>query len=199
MKPEKSQKELFQNKGLSGESLTLHQALILSKEVLINWQNKIHTHQSKLFQGSPNDHKQGSLFKETDFNPIDGFNPLNLKPLALGFWRMPDNPHDGPAIYLVIDRIEGSNSPILLYVGETIAANRRWKGEHDCKNYLANYCDALVNAGMSHQLSIRFWADVPVDTRSRRYLEQQLIQRWLPPFNKETRSLWNTPFTCEVG
>ena len=35
-------------------------------------------------------------------------------------------------------------------------------------------------------------------TRARRALEQQLIQRWWPPFNKETRQRWATPFTAEL-
>ena len=33
---------------------------------------------------------------------------------------------------------------------------------------------------------------------ARRALEQQLIQRWWPPFNKETRRRWATPFTAEL-
>ena len=87
---------------------------------------------------------------------------------------------------------------ILLYIGETLAAERRWKGEHDCKSYLASYCEALSKVGLSSQLSIRFWTDVPIQTLSRRQLEQSLIKQWLPPFNKETRARWATPFTAEL-
>jgi hypothetical protein len=29
-------------------------------------------------------------------------------------------------------------------------------------------------------------------------LEQALIQRWKPPFNKETRGRWSTPFTADI-
>ena len=88
--------------------------------------------------------------------------------------------------------------PLLLYVGETLAADRRWKGEHDCKAYLAAYGEALQRCCLPPQLSIRFWSDAPTDTRARRTLEQALIQRWLPPFNKETRQRWSTPFTVEL-
>ena len=52
--------------------------------------------------------------------------------------------------------------------------------------------EALLAAGLTCQLSIRFWLDAPETTRARRALEQALIQRWLPPFNKETRSRWAT-------
>ena len=40
-------------------------------------------------------------------------------------------------MYFVIDSMESSK--IILYIGETNSANKRWKGEHDCKNYLMNY------------------------------------------------------------
>jgi hypothetical protein len=40
---------------------------------------------------------------------------------------------------------------------------------------------------------------VPSGTRERRALEQALIRRWLPPFNKETRERWATPFTADIG
>ena len=130
---------------------------------------------------------------------MDNLEPLELSPLPLSFWRWPEAPFHGPAIYLVMDRLEDFNSHLLLYIGETIAADRRWKGEHDCKAYLAAYSEALRVAGLQHQLSIRFWSDVPENTRSRKKLEQQLIQRWLPPFNKETRTRWSTPFTAGIN
>jgi hypothetical protein len=87
--------------------------------------------------------------------------------------------------------------PLLLYVGETGRADRRWKGDHDCKQYLAAYTEALARVGMESRLSIRFWLDAPPDTRERRALEQSLIRHWLPPFNKETRHRWATPFTAD--
>jgi hypothetical protein len=40
---------------------------------------------------------------------------------------------------------------------------------------------------------------VPADLRPRRALEQALIRHWLPPFNKETRNRWATPFTADPG
>ena len=118
-------------------------------------------------------------------------------PLPLSFWRWPESPHRGAAIYLVLDRPPHLDQPLLLYVGETLAADRRWKGDHDCKSYLAAYGEALQRCQLPSQLSIRFCCDVPRTTRHRRGLEQELIQRWLPPFNKETRQRWATPFTAD--
>jgi hypothetical protein len=97
----------------------------------------------------------------------------------------------------VVDQPSHASSPLLLYVGETGRADQRWKGEHDCKSYLAAYSEALLKANLSLQLSIRFWLDVPAQVKPRRALEQALIQRWWPPFNKETRARWATPFTAE--
>lgn len=100
-------------------------------------------------------------------------------------------------MYLVMDRPAELDQPLLLYIGETLAADRRWKGDHDCKRYLAAYGEALQRCGLAHQLSIRFSTDVPAITKERRALERRLIQRWQPPFNKETRQRWATPFTAE--
>ena len=171
----------------------------LSKDVLTNWQKRIYKYQENLFQLIPSNHEQGSLFPQAENTSYKTLEPLSLTPLPLSFWRWPDAPHYGPAIYMVMDRLENCDSHILLYIGETLFADRRWKGEHDCKAYVASYSEALNDAGIKSQLSIRFWSDVPVNTKLRRKLEQQLIKHWQPPFNKETRARWNTPFTTELS
>ena len=76
-------------------------------------------------------------------------------------------------MYFVIDSME--NSKIILYIGETNSANKRWKGEHDCKNYLMNYKEALAHNKLSSHQDIRFFLDVPKEVKLRRKLEQQLI------------------------
>ena len=98
-----------------------------------------------------------------------------------------------------MDKIINSEENIILYIGETISAEKRWKGEHDCKNYLASYSETLQKANIGTNLNIRFWLDVPIKTKERRKLEQNLIQTWLPPFNKETRKIWATPFTSQIN
>jgi hypothetical protein len=122
--------------------------------------------------------------------------PLALVAQPLQFWRWPEAPQTGAALYFVVDRPSHLASPLLLYVGETGQADRRWKGEHDCKDYLAAYGEALQQVGLEGQLSIRFWCDAPALTRQRRSLEQALIRLWQPPFNTETRGRWATPFTA---
>ncbi|WP_320667093.1 GIY-YIG nuclease family protein [Prochlorococcus sp. MIT 1307] len=198
MEASKKQGDLFPSNSAPNTLSSPHKELRLSKEVLKSWQARIHNYQSQLFQGL-NSHHQGSLFTKFEKAPIDDFEPLKLTPVPLSFWRWPKCSLQGPAIYLVMDRLADFESQILLYIGETVAADKRWKGEHDCKSYLAAYSEALSFAGIQNQISIRFWSDVPENTRSRRKIEQELIQRWLPPFNKETRAHWGTPFTAETS
>ena len=128
---------------------------------------------------------------------VERLNPLRLTARPMQFWRWPEAQVEGAALYFVLDRPPHLEGHLLLYVGETAQADRRWKGEHDCKSYLAAYGEALQQVGLGSQLSIRFWSDAPSATRPRRSLEQALIRHWLPPFNKETRSRWATPFTAD--
>jgi hypothetical protein len=181
----------------------------LLRHQLLAWQERVAAHQAPLFArqtAAPTE--QGLLFADAlSSTPTAaaadpaaaaaGFDPLALAPQSLSFWRWPSAPHQGAALYLVIDRPADPAPPLLLYVGETGRADRRWKGDHDCKAYLAAYGEALALADLPARLSIRFWLDVPVAIGPRRALEQALIRRWLPPFNKETRGRWTTPFTAD--
>ena len=181
-------------------------ALPMLRHQLEDWQRRLANHQTPLFQGHRSPTEQSQLFPLAQGNggvdePEDSsahFNPLALRPQALSFWRWPQAPQQGAALYFVVDQPNPNSSPLLLYVGETGRADQRWKGEHDCKSYLAAYSEALLKAKLNLQLSIRFWLDVPALIKPRRALEQALIQRWLPPFNKETRGRWATPFTAEL-
>jgi hypothetical protein len=183
------------NGGVAGGELPLlaHQ--------LLAWQRLVASHQGPLFAGAAMAPLQASLFAAATPSPeaqAAAFDPLALRPQPLSFWRWPQAPQGGAAIYLVIDRPPALEQPLLLYVGETGRADRRWKGEHDCKRYLTAYGEALAKAALEGRPSIRFWLDVPAAIQPRRALEQALIRRWLPPFNKETRQRWATPFTAEL-
>ena len=195
MQGSRGQGELFSNALQAGSALT--ESLPLQQQQLLEWQRRLHAHQAPLFRREPLQSEQTDLFGAGGADPADAIDPLALTPLALNFWRWPESPHSGAAVYLVLDRPAELDQPLLLYVGETMAADRRWKGEHDCKAYLAAYGEALQQCALKPRLSIRFCTDVPQATRARRALEQRLIQRWLPPFNKETRQRWATPFTAE--
>ncbi|MFN7679160.1 MAG: GIY-YIG nuclease family protein [Cyanobacteriota bacterium] len=177
-------------------------ALTFERQQLLAWQERLATYQAPLWTEGGAVEQASLAFAAPD--PLDpearvrALRPLALPAQSLAFWRWPEAPHQGPVLYLVLDRPAHLAQPLLLYVGETARADRRWKGAHDCKSYLAAYREALARADLAATLSIRFWCEAPAATPARRALEQALIQRWKPPFNKETRGRWHTPFTAEL-
>ena len=121
--------------------------LPLTPEVLQAWQERVLAFQQQQRQ-QPSTNTQGSLFKQPEQmgQPPD---PLSLPPQHLQFWRWPESLQQGAALYFVIDHSRGDGHELLLYVGETCQADRRWKGEHDCKQYLAAYGEAWCAAANS--------------------------------------------------
>jgi hypothetical protein len=181
---------------------TMATDLPMQRRQLLDWQERIARFQAPLFEPTTTADPigQGDLFVSgaEACDPASAaarFEPLRLTAQTLQFWRWPQPPQRGAALYVVTDRPERLSHPLLLYIGETGRADRRWKGEHDCKAYLAAYGEALQRVGLAPRASIRFWCDVPAAVKPRRALEQALIRRWQPPFNKETRARWATPFT----
>ena len=198
MKKFERQYNLFNQYDINCSENNTLKELNVDKKVIVEWQNRIINHQSKFFKSGNKYINQSSLFESISEQSSQPFNPLDITPLPLSFWRWPKTIHKGPAVYFVMDKIINSDENIILYIGETISAEKRWKGEHDCKSYLASYSETLQKANVSTKLNIRFWLDVPSNTKERRKLEQNLIQSWLPPFNKETRGIWATPFTSQI-
>ena len=185
--------ELFGSSLNTSISLNFSNSLKVKSETLMIWRNKIYDHQSKIFEDKSNQIHQQSIIPENDNLDYKKINPFSLQSLSLNFWRMNQFVHNGPAMYFVVDSMKSSK--IILYIGETNSANKRWKGSHDCKNYLNNYKESLNYNNFSSKLDIRFFLDVPKEVKLRRKLEQKLIYLWLPPFNKETRNRWTTTFT----
>ena len=193
------QYDLFKNNDINFLETQDFQNINIKEKVIKEWQNKIIHHQSSFLKDDYTKTYQTSLFESNSEELNETFNPINLTPLPLSFWKWPKSIHQGPAVYFVMDQIINTDENIVLYIGETISAEQRWKGEHDCKNYLSSYSDTLQKANIRTKLNIRFCLDVPINTKERRKLEQKLIQTWLPPFNKETRKIWATPFTSQIN
>ena len=185
--------ELFSSSLDTSINLPSSNNLKIRSNTLISWRNRIADYQSKIEEDNQNNIFQHSIIPENDNIHHTRIQPFSLQGLSLNFWRTNQFVHNGPAMYFVIDTI--NNSQIILYIGETNSANKRWKGDHDCKNYLINYKEALAYNNLTNQLDIRFFLDVPKEAKSRRRLEQKLIYLWMPPFNKETRDRWSTTFT----
>ncbi len=198
----KGQGDFFKEEDFCKNPTSLKNELSFQKNQIQAWQERISSFQKSFFSNPYKSTIQESLFssfKEEEEKNIESFDPIELTPLRLNFWQWPTYSHEGPAIYLVMDKIKNLNSHIMLYIGETISAEKRWKGNHDCKQYIQVYSETCQSVGLTTQTSIRFWKDVPKSTKKRRALEQKLIRKWLPAFNKETRGYWNTPFTNEIN
>ena len=103
--------------------------LKIKRETLTEWRNKIHNHQIKISEESQNKTYQQKILPVKNIFNEKKIDPFSLQPLSLNFWRTNQNIHNGPAMYFVIDTMVSSQ--IILYIGETNLANKRWKGEHD--------------------------------------------------------------------
>ena len=121
-------------------------------------------------------------------------NPFMLPRQNTQFWRWKASDAGVPAIYFVIDYA----CDLLLYVGETVKSEQRWKGEHGCKNYLLHYQQAHYTHNLPTQLGIAFWKEAAPKTRDRQKMESELILQWRSPFNKENWTFWGTPFVQAV-
>ncbi|MFM1812412.1 MAG: hypothetical protein RLZZ336_1350, partial [Cyanobacteriota bacterium] len=147
--PPARQGDLFagQQAGLLGAAQPRIELPLLHQQLLA-WRQRLAQHQGPLFAGSVSaaeQPQQGKLFAAAD--PVreaaDRFQPLALQPQPLSFWRWPQLQLGGAALYVVLDRPADLAHPLLLYIGETCRADQRWKGEHDCKQYLAAYGETL--------------------------------------------------------
>lgn len=165
-------------------------SLDMTPDQLQQWKQAIARYQQDI-RLSQTTH-QNSLFEmeQVTANP-DAIDPFLLKLHNFFFFEQPAHLYpDRPAFYFVID----TQLPLLLYVGETVKANQRWKGVHDCKRYVLNYRELHFKHGLETTINTAFYWDAPAATYTRQQLESALIRRWRSPFNKENWSFWGTPF-----
>ncbi len=167
----------------------------LTAEQLLAWQQKIYNYQQSL--NSPT--AQMSFF---DLQPLASLptpvaesltttlDPFTLRQQNIEFWRWQAITPGQPALYFVIDY----HWPLLLYVGETLNDQQRWKGEHGCKHYLQNYVSAVRAVNLAVSVGIGFWPGAAAARKLRQRQERELIYHWRSPFNKENWSYWQTPF-----
>ncbi len=165
----------------------------ISGTALKTWKHRIIQFQSQLAPAP----QQGDLFGGSESTSTDLANriePFLLRRQNTEFWRWRFEDVGVAAMYFVIDYAAAPGENLLLYVGETVKSNQRWKGEHDCKRYLLNYRQAHYDNGLKSELGIAFWPEAPTERKARQQLESVLISRWRSPFNKENWQFWNTPF-----
>lgn len=173
--------------------------LSLSLEALQTWKQRVWQFQQRVQVSAAA--AQGNLFNGTPSATeiADTIAPFSLVQQNTDFWRWQVTDAGTAAYYFVIDY----ELPILLYVGETVKANQRWKGEHDCKRYIENYISthrqchpatAAPSTSAPCRVGIAFLYEAPTTTRDRQQLESALIAKWRSPFNKQNWTFWSTPF-----
>ncbi|MEB3314358.1 MAG: GIY-YIG nuclease family protein [Cyanobacteriota bacterium] len=163
----------------------------LSLAELEGWKRRVADYQQRLRSGLGE--SQGRLFDEVDrLSLVDSIDPFTLPPRNAEFWREHSPGAGVPALYFVVDHAV----PLLLYVGETVKSNQRWRGVHDCKGYILSYVEAHRQHQLAVTVNIGFWPHADQDRRSRQALESALIRHWRSPFNKENWNLWHTPFVA---
>ncbi|MBW4516130.1 MAG: GIY-YIG nuclease family protein [Timaviella obliquedivisa GSE-PSE-MK23-08B] len=164
--------------------------LWMSQGTLSQWKVRVAEYQDEV-RFSPIE-EQGLLFDIVASTvKAEAIDPFSLYLYNFFFFEQPAHKHpDQPSLYFVID----VQVPLLLYVGETVKANQRWKGIHDCKRYVLNYRDLHAKYGIETAINTAFYWDIPAEVRPRQQLESALIERWRSPFNKQNWNFWGTPF-----
>lgn len=171
---------------------THHSATLTAAEITA-WKQRIHDFQQTVQAGGTA--TQGTLFGETPAAPADDINPFTLPQRNAEFWREQFTDVGNSALYFVVDH----EAHLLLYVGETVKANQRWKGTHDCKRYILNYVSSHRAVQLPVQVNIGFWPYAPEARKARQALESDLIRKWRSPFNKENWRIWATPFVGQTA
>jgi hypothetical protein len=167
----------------------LNQTPPLSAIALQNWKQRVQGFQATV-RTEP-DNNQGSLFDGGGSpSPAATLDPWALPQRNAEFWREQFHEAGESALYFVVD----SGASLLLYVGETVKANQRWKGTHDCKRYILSYIEAHRTHGLDVEVNIGFWPHAPAQRQPRQALESELIYKWRSPFNKQNWRFWGTPF-----
>lgn len=183
-----SEERTFKPDGV-GATLNLE----MDRDRLLEWKTQIAAFQQTVRVEQPDE--QGSLFQldQQTVNPT-AVDPFYLTLYNFFFFEWPADRHPGkPCIYFVID----THVPLILYIGETCKANKRWKGIHDCKRYVLNYQSLHYRHQLKTTINTAFYWNTPSEVRPRQRLESGLIYRWRSPFNKENWDFWNTPFIGE--
>jgi hypothetical protein len=156
--------------------------LKITLEALQQWKARIVDYQQNLAQP-----QQMSLFQEEAKPEID---PFSLKRYNSEFYQWDKDEGDN-CLYFVVD----GAAPLLLYVGETKQSpTQRWKGRHDARDYIENYIALHRRHKLDVAVATAFYWDVPWKKGALRELEQELIQRWRSPFNRESWKYWGKLF-----
>lgn len=184
--PADGQLELFPSKKFRSKH---RDGFVMNPEELQQWKAQIYDYQQKA-RTTPPPAQTTLLDLPANHCDPERIDPLTLQLQSMAFYRMPANYPGNACLYFVVD----SAAQLILYVGETCKSNKRWKGTHDCKDYIASYQDLHYRYKLQTAVNIGFWWDTPQRREARQELELYLILKWRSPFNKENWERWGQPF-----
>ncbi len=180
--------QLFLPLDITPKTGTRTSGSVMNAATLSQWKQRIFDYQQQIRTQPPP--QQTTLFSLTPSHcDPDTIDPFILPLQSMAFYRMPDA-FGQAALYFVIDSV----AELILYIGETCRSHKRWKNTHDCKEYISTYQDLHHRYQMQTAVNIGFWWDAPLERKPRQQLEQQLIQKWHSPFNREMWLLYGQPF-----
>ncbi len=176
---------------LGPEPTRKQQKLEMTRDQFIQWKQAIACHQ----QATRNNHPQQPTLFDTGVNQFDSekIDPFQLKQYPTRFYDLPQmrlSEEGDPCLYFLIDNA----AQLLLYIGETVHSNQRWRGGHHCEDYLKKYVQLNRKHGLEVLPALAFEWGAPEETRLRQTMEFELIKKWKAPFNKENRATWGHPF-----
>jgi hypothetical protein len=174
----------------SPEPTQKQQKLEMSRDQFIEWKRQIARHQQATREAYP---QQTSLFDTINQFDPQGIDPFGLQQYPTRFYDLPQmrlSEEGDPCLYFLIDNA----AQLLLYIGETVHSNQRWRGGHHCEDYLRKYIQLNRKHGLEVLPALAFEWGVPAETRLRQKMEFELIKKWSSPFNKENRTVWGHPF-----
>lgn len=178
--PSGAQLTLFPDKKF--KALTNEKAII-DADTLQSWKNQIVEYQQQARNTKASSQK--ALFElpeyiSEDYTQID---PLNLKNQVLSKFKGTDY------LYFVVDKTPG----LILYIGQQ-RVNKKLKKVHELDEFITVYQELHNYYKLKISISILFWQNIPQDSYRRQELEEYLILKWRPPFNKQSFQWWGLPF-----
>jgi hypothetical protein len=172
------------------------QKLLMSKDELIKWKARIAKLQKEVRDSKIEQQQQLFEVPKTTWHSWEEIDPFSLRQHPFNFYRRPqlaeppDETNHG-VIYFIIDKA----MPIILYIGETKkTATDRWTGVHYCKEYLKRYIQLHRDYQLETLPASAFWQHILPEKKILRQWEKSLIEKWLPPFNKQMWSKFGQPF-----
>lgn len=160
---------------------------------LIQWKERIFSYQQRI-KGIQSPQQQTLFAIAPDQASPDHLDPFSLSYHSSLFWRQKVSGYSGEkrqgCLYFILDQ----TGPLLLYVGETkLTAHHRWRGTHDCKEYILRYLELHRRYQVETAVVSAFYP-LSLPKKVLQTWEQALILKWRSPFNKECWQYWGQPF-----